>query len=145
MMGGFIETKDGKSGSRISMVWSSESNSRLGAFSTNIIRWGGLDRQDLDAIAGALVELHLVGLLPIQGNRPCNLRRDNARLLVAQAYVNHIVAKPDDTLAKFLLMNLIYTENLHRPGGYYGNEALGAEQFLRTRFFLPEEEDEADE
>jgi hypothetical protein len=117
----------------------------LGAFSTNIIRWGGLDRQDLDAIAGALVELHLVGLLPIQGNRPCNLRRDNARLLVAQAYVNHIVEKPDDTLAKFLLMNLIYTENLHRPGGYYGNEALGAEQFLRTRFFLPEEEDEADE
>ena len=64
---------------------------------------------------------------------------DNARLLVAQAYVNHIVENPNDTLAKFLLMNLIYTENLHRPGGYYGNEALGAELFLRTRFFLPEE------
>ena len=60
---------------------------------------------------------------------------DNARLLVAQAYVNHIVENPNDTLAKFLLMNLIYTENLHRPGGYYGNEALGAELFLRTRFF----------
>ena len=70
---------------------------------------------------------------------------DNARLLVAQAYVNHIVENPNDTLAKFLLMNLIYTENLHRPGGYYGNEALGAELFLRTRFFLPEEENEADE
>ena len=70
---------------------------------------------------------------------------DNARLLVAQAFVNHIVENPDDTLAKFLLMNLIYTENLHRPGGYYGNEALGAELFLRTRFFLPEEEDEAEE
>lgn len=70
---------------------------------------------------------------------------DNARLLVAQAYVKHIVENPNDTLAKFLLMNLIYTENLHRPGGYYGNEALGAELFLRTRFFLPEEENEADE
>ncbi|MBQ6576432.1 MAG: hypothetical protein IJL91_01615, partial [Bacteroidales bacterium] len=70
---------------------------------------------------------------------------DNARLLVAQAYVKHIVENPNDTLAKFLLMNMIYTENLHRPGGYYGNEALGAELFLRTRFFLPEDEDEADE
>ena len=70
---------------------------------------------------------------------------DNARLLVAQAYVKHIVENPNDTLAKFLLMNMIYTENLHRPGGYYGNEALGAELFLRTRFFLPEEENEADE
>jgi len=70
---------------------------------------------------------------------------DNARLLVAQAYVNHIVENPSDTLAKFLLMNLIYTENLHRPGGYYGNEALGAELMLRTRYFLPEEENEADE
>lgn len=69
---------------------------------------------------------------------------DNARLLVAQSYVNHIVKNPDDTLAKFLLMNLIYTENLHRPGGYYGNEALGAELFLRTRFFLPEESTEID-
>lgn len=70
---------------------------------------------------------------------------DNARLLVAQAYVKHIVENPDDTLAKFLLMNLIYTENLHRPGGYYGNEALGAELFLRTRFFLPEEKEGANE
>lgn len=70
---------------------------------------------------------------------------DNARLLVAQAYVKHIVENPNDTLAKFLLMNLIYTENLHRPGGYYGNEALGAELMLRTRYFLPEEENEVDE
>lgn len=64
---------------------------------------------------------------------------DNARLLVAQAYVNHIVKNPTDTLAKFLLMNLIYTENLHRAGGYYGNEALGATTVLRTRYFLPDE------
>lgn len=62
---------------------------------------------------------------------------DNARLLVAQAYAKHIVENANDTLAKFLLMNLIYTENLHRPGGYYGNEALGAELMLRTRYFLP--------
>lgn len=64
---------------------------------------------------------------------------DNARLLVANAYAKHIVENPNDTLAKFLLMNLIYTENLHRPGGYYGNEALGAELVLRTRYFLPKE------
>lgn len=64
---------------------------------------------------------------------------DNARLLVANAYAKHIVEDPSDTLAKFLLMNLIYTENLHRPGGYYGNEALGAELVLRTRYFLPDE------
>ena len=64
---------------------------------------------------------------------------DNARLLVAQAYAKHIVENPNDTLAKFLLMNLIYTENLHRPGGYFGNEALGAELMLRTRYFLPDE------
>ena len=67
---------------------------------------------------------------------------DNARLLVAQIYAKHIVENPSDTLAKFLLMNLIYTENLHRPGGYYGNEALGAELMLRTRYFLPEESSE---
>lgn len=70
---------------------------------------------------------------------------DNARLLVAQAYAKHIVENPNDTLAKFLLMNLIYTENLHRPGGYYGNEALGAELVLRTRYFLPEEEENSTE
>lgn len=64
---------------------------------------------------------------------------DNARLLVALTYVNHIVENPNDTLAKLLLLNLIYTENLHRAGGYYGNEALGAEHMLRTRYFLPEE------
>ena len=64
---------------------------------------------------------------------------DNARLLVAQTYVNHIVENPNDTLAKLLLLNLIYTENVHRAGGYYGNEALGAEHMLRTRYFLPEE------
>lgn len=64
---------------------------------------------------------------------------DNARLLVAKACAKHIVENPNDTLAKFLLMNLIYTENLHRPGGYYGNEALGAELVLRTRYFLPKE------
>ena len=66
---------------------------------------------------------------------------DNARLLVAQTYAKHIADNPTDTLAKFLLMNLIYTENLHRPGGYYGNEALGAELMLRTRYFLPEVEE----
>ena len=64
---------------------------------------------------------------------------DNARLLVAQAYVKHIVQNPSDTLAKYLLMNLIYTENLHRAGGYYGNEALAASTVLRTQYFLPDE------
>lgn len=64
---------------------------------------------------------------------------DNARLLVAKAYVNHIVENPSDNLAKYLLMNLIYTENLHRAGGYYGNEALAASTVLRTQYFLPEE------
>ncbi len=68
---------------------------------------------------------------------------DNARLLVAKTIAKHIVENPSDTLAKLLLMNLIYTENLHRFGGYYGNEALGAELMLRTRYFLPESEDEA--
>lgn len=65
---------------------------------------------------------------------------DNARLLVAQAFAKHIVEHPEDTLAKYLLMNLTYTENLHRAGGYYGNEALGASLVLRTQYFLPEEE-----
>lgn len=64
---------------------------------------------------------------------------DNARLLVARTYASHIAENPSDTLAKLLLMNLIYTENLHRPGGYYGNEAMGAELKLRTRYFLPDE------
>ena len=62
---------------------------------------------------------------------------------MAKTIAKHIVENPSDTLAKLLLMNLIYTENLHRFGGYYGNEALGAELMLRTRYFLPESEDEA--
>ena len=70
---------------------------------------------------------------------------DNARLMVARAYVTHIVENPNDILAKFLLMNLIYTENLHRAGGYYGNEALGAELLFRTKYFLPEESTDANE
>ena len=70
---------------------------------------------------------------------------DNARLLVAQSYAKHIVENPNDTFAKFLLMNLIYTENLHRVGGIYGNEALAAELMLRTRYFLPEEEEDSTE
>ena len=70
---------------------------------------------------------------------------DNARLMVAKAYVSHIIENPSDTLAKFLLMNLIYTENLHRAGGYYGNEALGAELLFRTKYFLPEESTDANE
>lgn len=64
---------------------------------------------------------------------------DNARLLVASTYAKHIEKNPTDIFAKFLLMNLIYTENLHRAGGYYGNEALGAEFLFRTKYFLPEE------
>ena len=67
---------------------------------------------------------------------------DNARLLVAKTFVKHIEENPSDTLAKLLLMNLIYTENLHRAGGYYGNEAMGADLMLRTRYFLPEDETE---
>lgn len=67
---------------------------------------------------------------------------DNARLLVAKTFVKHIEENPSDTLAKLLLMNLIYTENLHRAGGYYGNEAMGADLMLRTRHFLPEDETE---
>lgn len=74
---------------------------------------------------------------------------DNARLLVAKAYVNHIEKNPSDTLAKLLLMNLIYTENLHRSAGYYGNEAVGAEYLFRTQAFLPDEliasEDESED
>lgn len=63
---------------------------------------------------------------------------DNARLLVAKEYAKHIQKHPDDMLAKVLLLNLTYTETLHRVGGYYGNEALGASLFVKERFFLPE-------
>ena len=69
---------------------------------------------------------------------------DNARLLVAKAYVNHINKNPSDNHAKLLLMNLIYTENLHRSAGYYGNEAVGAEYLFRTQAFLPDELIESD-
>ena len=64
---------------------------------------------------------------------------DNARLLVAQSFLRHIKEYPDDSLAKMLLLNLTFTENLHRAGGYYGNDALGAHLFLKSQFFLPEE------
>ena len=64
---------------------------------------------------------------------------DNARLLVAKAYARHIKENPDDKLAKVLLLNLTYTETLHRVGGYYGNEALGASLFVKERYFLPED------
>lgn len=63
---------------------------------------------------------------------------DNARLLVAQEYVRHISEHPDDKFAKVLLLNLTYAETLHRAGGYYGNEALGASLFVKERYFLPE-------
>ena len=63
---------------------------------------------------------------------------DNARLLVAKTYVKHVIKDPSDILAKLLLLNLIYTENLHRAGGYYGNEALGAELLIRERGFVPD-------
>lgn len=69
---------------------------------------------------------------------------DTARLMVAKVFVAHIVESPNDALAKFLLMNLIYTENLHRAGGHYGNEALGAELLFRTKYFLPEESTKTD-
>ncbi len=62
---------------------------------------------------------------------------DNARLLVAQTYVRHIIENPSDAQAKYFLMALIYTENLHRAGGLYGNEAMAAEVALRTQYFLP--------
>ena len=64
---------------------------------------------------------------------------DNARLLVAKEYAMHIKENPDDKLAKVLLLNLTYTETLHRVGGYYGNEALGASLFVKERYFLPED------
>ena len=63
---------------------------------------------------------------------------DKARLLVAQNYLRHIGENPDDTLAKMLLMNLTYTENLHRYSSYFGNAALGAELFLKKQYFLPD-------
>lgn len=64
---------------------------------------------------------------------------DNARLLVAKSFLRHIEENPDDSLAKMLLLNLTFTENLHRAGGIYGNEALGAHSYIRRRLFLPEE------
>jgi hypothetical protein len=64
---------------------------------------------------------------------------DNARLLVAKQFAEHITKTPDDMLAKVLLLNLTYTETLHRGGGYYGNEALGASLFVKERYFLPDE------
>ena len=64
---------------------------------------------------------------------------DNARLLVAKTFLNHLAANPSDTLAKVLLMDLTYADNIRRAGGYYGNEALGAETALRTKYFLPDE------
>ena len=63
---------------------------------------------------------------------------DNARLLVAKEYVKHIESNPNDLLAKVLLLNMTYTETIHRAGGIYGNEALGASLFLKERYFLPE-------
>ena len=67
---------------------------------------------------------------------------DNARLLVAKAYLKHIAEDPSDNLAKLLLLNLTYTENLHRSGGYYGNEALAADLLLCRRYFLPDQDEE---
>lgn len=64
---------------------------------------------------------------------------DNARLLAAKEYVKHIKSNPNDLLAKVLLLNMTYTETIHRAGGYYGNEALGASLFLKERYFLPDE------
>ena len=64
---------------------------------------------------------------------------DRARLIVAQRFLQHLEAKPDDTLAKVLLLNLSCIDNLHRAGGIYGNEALGASSYLRQRCFLPPE------
>lgn len=62
---------------------------------------------------------------------------DNARLLVAKCFLRHIEDNPNDCLAKMLLLNLTFTENLHRGGGYYGNEALGAQLYIRRSLFLP--------
>ena len=67
---------------------------------------------------------------------------DNARLLVAKAYLKHIAEEPSDNLAKLLLLNLTYTENLHRSGGYYGNESLAADLLLCRRYFLPDQDEE---
>lgn len=64
---------------------------------------------------------------------------DRARLIVAQRFLQHLEAKPDDTLAKVLLLNLSCIDNLHRAGGIYGNEALEASSYLRQRCFLPPE------
>ena len=64
---------------------------------------------------------------------------DNARLLVAKSFLRHIEENPDDSLAKMLLLNLTFTENLHRAGGIYGNEALGAHSYIRRRLFLPDD------
>ena len=63
---------------------------------------------------------------------------DRARLLVAETFVRHIESNEDDLLAKVLLMNLTYTENLHRFWGYFGNEAL-AMDLAKTKYFLPPE------
>ena len=64
---------------------------------------------------------------------------DNARLLVAKRFLRHINNNLNDSLAKMLLLNLTFTENLHRAGGYYGNEALGAHSYIRQSLFLPTE------
>lgn len=54
-------------------------------------------------------------------------------------YSQHFDVRAVANLVKYLLMNLIYTENLHRAGGYYGNEALAASTVLRAQYFLPDE------
>ena len=64
---------------------------------------------------------------------------DQVRLVAAMQYVKHISDNPGDSFAKYLLWNLMCTENLHRMGGYYGNEALAAETVLKEQFFLPKE------
>ena len=67
---------------------------------------------------------------------------DNARLLVAKSFLRHIDEQPNDNLAKLLLLNLTFAENIHRAGGYYGNEALGAHLYLRNGLFLPDSSSE---
>ena len=64
---------------------------------------------------------------------------DQVRLVAATQYVKHIYDNPGDSFAKYLLWNLMCTENLHRMGGYYGNEALAAETVLKEQYFLPKE------
>lgn len=64
---------------------------------------------------------------------------DQVRLVVATQYVKHISANPEDGFAKLLLWNLMCTENVHRMGGLYGNEALAAVTVLKEQYFLPEE------